>query len=161
MIIIGLDPGIARTGYGVLNTNQPQIFTQCGCLTTPANQPLADRLVTLGQNLTAIINQTSPDVAAIEEVFFGANVKTAMLTAQARGVLLYTLRQRNISIHSFTPLQIKSRLTGYGQASKQQVQALVASRLNLNTAPQPDDAADALAAALCLADNHSLKPTSP
>jgi len=153
MIILGLDPGIARTGFGVLNTAKAQSFISCGCLTTPPHQPTADRLLTLGQNLNALLDKFKPDQAVIEKIFFGANSKTAILTAQARGVLLYILRQRHISTRSLTPLQIKSQLTGYGQADKQQVQTMVMHLLDLNTVPTPDDAADALAAALCLANS--------
>ena len=151
MIILGLDPGIARTGFGVLNTAKSQSFVCCGCLTTSSRQPTADRLLALGQSLNATLDKYKPDKAVIEKIFFGANSKTAIVTAQARGVLLYILRQRKITTLSLTPLQIKSQLTGYGQADKSQVQAMVMRLLNLNTIPRPDDAADALAAALCLA----------
>lgn len=107
-----------------------------------------DRLSLLGTDLQKLIAEVKPDVAVVEQIFFGANSKTAMLTAQARGVLLYVLRQHHVSVESLTPLQIKSRLTGYGSANKQQVQAMVTKQLNLSDIPQPDDAADALAAAL-------------
>jgi crossover junction endodeoxyribonuclease RuvC len=149
MIILGLDPGIARTGFGVLDTTKPQSYICCGCLTTPAHQPTADRLLTLGQNLNTLINKYKPNKAVIEKIFFGNNSKTAILTAQARGVMLYILREHNIITESLTPLQIKSQLTGYGQADKKQMQQMIMRRLNLNSIPQPDDAADALAAALC------------
>lgn len=161
MIILGLDPGIARTGFGVLDTAKSQPFICCGCLTTPPHQPTADRLLTLGQNLNTIINKYKPNKAVIEKIFFGANSKTAILTAQARGVLLYILRQHNIITQSLTPLQIKSQLTGYGQADKSQIQEMVMRRLNLTTIPKPDDAADALAAALCvIRDKQSLQKTT-
>ncbi len=150
MIILGLDPGIARTGFGVINTTKPYPFICCGCLTTPSHQRTADRLLTLGQNLNDLINKHKPDKAIVEKIFFGANSKTAILTAQARGVLLYILRQHHITTQSLTPLQIKSQLTGYGRADKKQMQTMVMRQLNLNTVPSPDDAADALAAALCL-----------
>lgn len=104
----------------------------------------------LGNDLKQLLDDTHPDTAVVEQVFFGANAKTAMLTAQARGVLVYVLRQHNIPVETLTPLQIKSRLSGYGAADKQQVQHLVKIRLNLTAAPHPDDAADALAAALSL-----------
>lgn len=152
MVIIGLDPGLARTGFGILNTNQAHFFVRCGCLTTPTHDSLDSRLATLGQDLSALLLTVSPDQAAIEEIFFGRNTKTAIIIAHARGVLLYVLRQHHIPITSLTPRQIKSRLTGYGDASKHQVQTLIAQRLNLEQIPQPDDAADALAAGLCLAD---------
>lgn len=151
MIILGLDPGIARTGYGVIDTSQSKQFVRCGCLTTPEYDTPEDRLLQLGNDLLELVAEDSPDLAVVEKVFFGANSKTAMLTAQARGVLLYILRTKHIPVESLTPLQIKSRLTGYGAADKQQVQSVVTQQLRLSTTPQPDDAADALAAALCAA----------
>jgi len=153
MIILGLDPGLARTGYGLLNTEQSQLFVSCGCLTTKAGVATADRLLQLGQDLTQLIKQFGPDVAVIEQIFFNTNSSTAMLTAQARGVFSYLLRYHHIPVYSLTPLQIKSQITGFGQADKKQVQQAIRDRLHLNNLPQPDDAADALAAALCLVDN--------
>ncbi len=152
MIILGLDPGIARTGFGIIRAHQSPDFLRCGCLTTTPNEPTADRLFRLGQDLTKLIQQFHPDQAVIETVFFGKNAKTAMLTAETRGTLIYVLRQHHIPVFNLTPLQIKSRLTGYGSASKQQIQSMVVKRLSLTNAPQPDDAADGLAAALCLAE---------
>ena len=148
MVILGLDPGIARTGFGVINTEQTNSFVRCGCLITPQHLPLEDRLLMLGQDLTALLEAQHPDIAVVESVFFGNNKKTAMMTAQARGVLLFILRQHHIQVESLTPLQIKSRLTGYGAATKDQIQTLVTKLLHLDKVPQPDDAADALAAAL-------------
>lgn len=149
MVILGLDPGLARTGFGVVDMGRQPQYIRCGCLTTPRNLDLADRLSMLGQDLAALVEETHPQRAVVEEVYFGKNVKTAFMTAQARGVLLYVLRRHHIPVEHVTPLQVKSRLTGYGNADKQQVQRLVKERLNLSTAPEPDDAADALAAALC------------
>lgn len=153
MIALGLDPGIARTGFGVIDTKLPSLFVRCGCLTTPAYAAIEDRLHMLGQDLEQLITRTSPDIAVVEAVFFGKNAKTAFVTAQARGVLLYVLRKHHITVQSLTPLQIKSRLTGHGRADKKQVGELVVRRLGLNSVPQPDDAADALAAALCAVDS--------
>ncbi len=153
MIILGLDPGIARTGFGVINTQQAHWFVQCGCLTTPRSDQLADRLLNLGQDLEKIIKKYHPNQAVIEDIFFGANRKTAMSTAHARGTLLYILRSHHIPVTSLTPPQIKSRLIGAGHATKHQVQTIVTKRLKLTAVPQPDDAADALAAALCCADH--------
>lgn len=152
MIILGLDPGIARTGFGIVDTNTDALFIRCGCLTTGPEQGTPDRLREIGADLERIIIANRPDHAIVETVLFGNNQKTAMLTAETRGVLLYVLRQHHIPVSSLTPLQIKSRLTGYGQASKSQVQQVVSQRLHLTSVPEPDDAADALAAALCLAD---------
>lgn len=149
MIIIGLDPGLARTGFGAIDTEQEYPFLRCGCLTTSARQAADMRLHTIGQDLTTLLAEIQPDLAVVETVFFGKNSKTAMLTAETRGVLLYVLRQHKIPVHSLTPLQIKSRLTGYGTADKHQVQHLINRRLKLTAPLQQDDAADALAAALC------------
>ena len=153
MIFLGLDPGIGRTGFGIIDTSQPQPFIRCGCLTTPARDPLPERLYSLARDIDALVQEYQPQHAAVEDIFFGTNTATAMLTAHARGVLLYALCARHVPITSFTPLQIKSRLTGYGRADKEQVRYLVMQRLHLGSSPQPDDAADALAAALCLADS--------
>lgn len=152
MVVLGLDPGIARTGFGLINTEREPLFIRCGCLTTPAHDAEADRLESIGRDLVTLIATHRPDAAVVETVFFGNNAKTAMRTAETRGVLLYVLRQHHIPVHSLTPLQIKSRLTGYGAADKRQVQHVITQRLHLTTPPEPDDAADALAAALCIAD---------
>lgn len=156
MKILGLDPGIARTGFGIIDTSQKDLFVRCGCLTTPAGLPVEQRLAMIGQDLTQLLAAARPDQAVVEQVYFGANSKTAIVTAQTRGVLLYILTQHNIPIESLTPLQIKSRLTGWGRADKHQMQTMVRQRLKLTTLPQPDDAADALAAALCLTSPEQL-----
>lgn len=151
MIILGLDPGIARTGFGVIDTSKPQQFVRCGILATHPPNTDEDRILTLGQDLEELLGQTKPDIAVVEQIFFGKNHKTAIQTAQVRGMLLYILRKHHITIESLTPLQIKSRLTGYGAATKVQIQSVVRQQLRLDSLPQPDDAADALAAALCIA----------
>lgn len=158
MIILGLDPGIARTGYGIIDIHTQAQLVRCGVLTTSARADSADRLKELGSDLEKIVKSAKPDRAVVEQVFFGANSKTAIQTAHVRGVLLYVLRQNHIPVASLTPLQIKSQLTGYGRATKSQVQHLVTMRLNLDSAPQPDDAADAVAAALCFADTTAHAP---
>ena len=149
MIILGLDPGIARTGYGVVDTSKKAVFVRCGCITTLPIYSIEERLVTIANDIQHIINETHPDIGVVEEVFFGNNKKTAMVTAHIRGVILYILTSNQISVQSLTPLQIKSRLTGYGTASKEQIQRAITQQLHLTSSPQPDDAADALAAALC------------
>jgi crossover junction endodeoxyribonuclease RuvC len=156
MKILGLDPGIARTGFGLIDTAQERLYVTCGCLTTASMESAADRLVTLGTDLTTLVDRYRPDMAVVETVFFGSNSKTAMLTAETRGVLLYVLRKKRIVVQSLTPLQIKSRLTGYGSADKHQVQTVVMARLKLTGLPRPDDAADALAAALSLGEDAAL-----
>lgn len=152
MIIIGLDPGIARTGFGVVDTSRPHAFVRCGCITTPEELAEEDRLALLSSDLTSLLQDVRPAQSVVEQIFFGTNVSTAMRTAQARGVILCTLRQFHIPVTTLTPLQIKSRLTGYGNASKHQVQSVLMRRLKLSHLPEPDDAADALAAAVCVAD---------
>jgi crossover junction endodeoxyribonuclease RuvC len=151
MIILGLDPGTARTGFGIINTSAPGLFVRCGCITTPEGLSEEERLSILAQDLQELIREHHPDQAVVEQIFFGTNVKTAVRVAQARGVIIHTLHTNHIPITSLTPLQIKSRLTGYGAASKHQIQTVVTSYLKLSAVPQPDDAADALAAALSIA----------
>ncbi len=148
MIILGLDPGIARTGYGVVDTSQTHQFVRCGCITTPKTDSLETRLASVALDLTQIIRENRPDMAVVEEIFFGANAKTAITTAHVRGVIVYILAIHSIPIQALTPLQIKSRLTGYGAASKEQMQHAIKQQLRLTNIPRPDDAADALAAAL-------------
>jgi len=152
MIILGLDPGIARTGFGVIDTTRTSSFIRCGCLTTPAHDLVENRLVTIGKDLEQLITTYKPQAAMVEQIFFGTNRTTAIVTAETRGVLVYILGLHKIPIHSLTPLQIKSRLTGHGRATKHQIQMVIMKRLQLDSPPQPDDAADALAGALCLAD---------
>ncbi|OGY36722.1 MAG: crossover junction endodeoxyribonuclease RuvC [Candidatus Andersenbacteria bacterium RIFCSPHIGHO2_12_FULL_45_11b] len=149
MIILGLDPGIARTGYGIINTKEIHQFVQCGCITTLPIHALEHRLNDIADDLTSIITTHRPDIAIVEEIFFGKNAKTAISTAHVRGVLLQILTAHHIPIQGLTPLQIKSRLTGYGAATKAQIQHVITRQLHLSHIPQPDDAADALAAALC------------
>lgn len=149
MIILGLDPGIARTGYGVIDTSKPQQFVRCGCITTLPTQEQHHRLLDIAHDLNKILTTHQPDIAVVEQLFFGKNKKTAMSVAHVRGVLLYVLTKHGVEIQELTPLQIKSRLTGYGAASKTQVQHVIQKHLHLSSVPQPDDAADALAAALC------------
>lgn len=149
MIILGLDPGIARTGFGVLDAAAKNMFVRCGCIVTDDHLPLPERLTQLALDLTKLLRDARPDLAVVEQIFFGTNRKTAFATAQARGVILHIVHSHHVPIESLTPLQIKSRLTGFGAADKQQVQNMVRSQLRLTRAPQSDDAADALAAALC------------
>lgn len=157
--ILGLDPGVARVGFGIIKRDSmTSQYVRAGCLTTPQTMPIEDRLLMIGQDLETLIEATKPDCAVVEKVFFGINSKTAIAVSQARGVLMYILRKHNIPIEGLTPLQIKSRLTGYGVADKHQVQTLVMKLLNLNAAPQPDDAADALAAALSISPSFIPNP---
>jgi crossover junction endodeoxyribonuclease RuvC len=150
-IILGIDPGIADTGFGVIqkeNNGQISCLTY-GSIKTSAKEPLAERLVVLARELNKIIKKFSPSTAAIEQLFFNKNVKTALIVGQARGVVLLTLKQHKIDLCEFTPAQVKQAVAAYGQASKSQVQKMVKLLLRLKEIPKPDDAADALAIALC------------
>jgi crossover junction endodeoxyribonuclease RuvC len=149
-IILGLDPGIADTGYGLISVAGTKVSGLAyGSIKTKAGTDLIDRLAILNRDLDKIIKKYRPDLAAIEELFFNKNVRTALIVGQARGVALLTLRQNQVPMVEFTPSQVKQAVTAYGQASKLQVQKMVKLILHLDALPQPDDAADALALALC------------
>lgn len=150
MLVLGLDPGLASTGYGLVDGDGPDLkAVSYGVLRTPANTPLADRLVMLHRALRELLDRYRPDAAAVEELFFSTNARTAMVVGEARGVLLLTLAQAGVRMAEYTPLQVKQAITGYGQADKNQVQQMVRLLLNLADLPQPDDAADALAVSIC------------
>ena len=149
-IIIGIDPGIADTGYGVIEAGNGALnLIAYGSIKTPKNLELCQRLSQLQQQLKSILDQYQPQSAVIEQLFFCNNAKTALIVGQARGVALLTLHDFGLDIFELTPLQVKQGLTGYGSADKKQIQQMVKIILNLKTAPQPDDAADALAMAIC------------
>lgn len=152
MRIIGIDPGTGILGFGVIDyKNGKTTMVDAGVITTPAHTPLPDRLLEIYEGLTGIIAETKPSVMAIEKLFFAQNVTTAMSVSHARGVAMLTGRQANLEIEEYTPLQIKQTLTGYGRADKKQVQEMVKIQLGLSVVPKPDDAADALAAAIMCA----------
>lgn len=148
-IILGIDPGLADTGYGLIELKGSTIkFLSCGVIKTEAKLALADRLLILYQDLINLINQHQPDLAVVEELFFNKNIKTALMVSQARGVSLLAFKQKNIPLISLTPLQVKQAVCAYGRAPKEQVQKMVQKILKLKSIPQPDDAADALAIAI-------------
>ena len=150
MIILGIDPGIADTGYGVIKKEGDQYFlVECGSLKTPSQNDLPTRLEKLHSLLSHIIKKYTPTMIAVEELFFAKNVKTALTVAHARGVILLTAKVGGAEVREFTPLQVKQALTGYGRADKNQIQQMVKNILKLKEVPQPDDAADALAIAIC------------
>ena len=158
MKILGIDPGTATTGYGIIESKKDGIkVLEYGAVVTSKTRPLADRLQEIHQDLTKIIKTFRPQILAVESVFFYNNVKTAISVAQARGVVLLCAQQQKIKILEFTPLQIKNSLTNYGKADKKQVQYMVQKLLNLKSIPNPDDAADALAVAICAATRSYLK----
>lgn len=157
MIIIGVDPGYAIVGIGVVeyagNKFRP---IEYGAVTTPAGMATEDRLKKIYDEMTRLIDKHKPDAVAIEELFFNSNQKTAINVAQARGVILVAVRNRNIPIYEYTPLQVKQSVTGYGRADKQQIQQMVKTLLHLNVIPKPDDAADGLALAICHAHSNKI-----
>ena len=150
MRLIGLDPGLANTGFGVIETNPSARLIRAGCLTTVTGKPTGARLKLLGEQFDAVVAEFSPDVAVVERVFFGVNAKSAIVTAQAEGVLLLILALHNIPTKSVTPRQIKAAITGQPLASKELVQKCVQEYLKLTTPITPHHAADATAAALSL-----------
>lgn len=152
-IILGIDPGIADTGYGIIRAEkQKLICLDYGSIKTKAKTELADRLEIVNIELNKIIKKYCPGLIAVEELFFCKNVKTALVVGHARGVVLLTAKQNNIPTVEFTPLQVKQAVSTYGRAEKIQVQKMVKLLLNLKEIPQPDDAADALAVAICAAN---------
>lgn len=158
MIIIGIDPGTATTGFGIIDykeTAQQQLSClKYGVIETPAGMETAERLNIINLDLRRIIDDFQPEIIAIESLYFFKNVKTVMPVSQARGVILLTAFQKKIPITEYTPLQAKTAVTGYGRATKNQVQQMVKNLLTLEKIPKPDDAADALAIAICCA-NHT------
>lgn len=151
MIIIGIDPGTAAIGFGIIKKEEEISLIDYGCIKTPTNLTTAKRLEELYNQLIKLIKKHKPDIMAVEDIFFFKNLKTAIKVSQARGVILLTAAKSKISVFECTPLQIKQAVTGYGRAEKIQVQKMVKTLLNLKEIPKPDDAADALAAAICCA----------
>ena len=150
MIILGIDPGTATTGWGIIEVKSKLKITclGVGVIKTPANQALEKRLFTIYKDINILLKKYHPDTIAVENLFFGTNAKTALLVGQARGVVLLTAEMHKIPLFSYTPLQVKMALTGYGRAQKNQIGIMVTKMLNLTSIPKPDDASDALAVAL-------------
>ena len=149
MRILGIDPGTGILGFGVIDVVKGKFsLLDAGVITTPVKQADAVRLHTIFNELTSVIQDTSPQIMSVEKLFFAQNVTTAMTVAQARGVVLLCGKQAGLEIVEYTPLQIKQAMTGYGRADKKQMQEMVRVLLGLKQVPKPDDCADALAAAL-------------
>ncbi len=149
-IILGIDPGIADTGYGVIAKDGGNL--QCldyGSIRTPKNTALGERLMMLEKELDGLIDKYCPEIVGVEQLFFCNNATTAFMVGQARGVVLLTAAKHDLEIREFTPLQVKQAVCGYGKAQKQQIQQIVKLILGLKEIPKPDDAADALAVAIC------------
>ena len=150
MRILGIDPGYGITGFGLIDAQRGQFqLLRCGAITTPANTDFSWRLEVIYNDMVELLRVTKPDVVAIEELFFGQNVTTGIGVAQSRGVILLAIRQAGLPIHSYKPAQVKQSVVGYGNATKHQVQDMTRRLLRLETMPKPDDAADAIAIALC------------
>ncbi len=150
MIILGVDPGTAITGYGVVTSDGDDLSAIAyGAITTPSDWPMPDRLVHVHDQLVSLIEKYRPTDAVVEKLFFSKNVRTALSVGQARGVALLAAAQARLAVHEYTPLQIKQAVVGYGRAEKAQIQQMVKLLLQLDETPQPDDAADALAVAIC------------
>lgn len=148
MVILGIDPGLATTGYGIIKKDGSKITAvSFGCIKTLAKMPNAERLKLIHEDLGRLIKKHKPKCAGIEQLFFCKNLKTAIAVGQARGVILLTLAENNLPIYEFTPLQVKQTVTSYGNADKKQVQKMLKILLNLKDIPKQDDAADALAVA--------------
>lgn len=158
MKVLGIDPGLATTGWGLVQKVSPQSFRpiRYGCFLTPAREPLVVRLQSIARSLRELIASEKPDVAAIEELFFAKDSRTAANVGHARGVLLLVLADAGLPVFEYNPRSVKIALTGFGGAAKDQMQKMVQRLLSLPSMPKPDDAADALAIALCHLNTHRL-----
>lgn len=153
-IILGIDPGLATMGFGIINSGQGKLnLIDYGYIATKAGVPHAQRLKQISEELTKLIIKQKPKVIAVEQLFFYNNAKTAFAVGEARGVVILTACQNHLPIYEYTPLQVKQAVSAYGKASKLQVQRMVKLLLNLKEIPKPDDAADALAVAICCANS--------
>ena len=158
MIILGIDPGLATLGYGVIEViGDKRRLIQFGTLNTPAGQPMPQRLRAIFQGMNQLMDIYRPDDVAFEELFFSKNITTGMAVSAARGVALVAVVQRTENLYEYTPMQIKQAVTGYGGADKHQVQQMVKMLLNMREIARPDDAADALAVALTHANSMHMK----
>ena len=150
MVILGIDPGIATVGFGVLDFSDNKYrLIRCGVITTPAHTPLSARLEMIYSDLNELICAFRPNVVSVEELFFNTNITTGISVAHGRGVILLACQMAGLKIYEYTPLQVKQAVVGYGRAEKQQVMDMVKRLCNLSAPPKPDDAADAVALALC------------
>lgn len=158
MRTLGIDPGIATTGFGLVEEQgQKLVFIEHGVIKTSPKQNSKDRLQKIFIEAKQIIKAFKPQAVAIEKLFFGKNSKTAMTVGQARGVMLLCAAEAGVAVSEYTPLEVKIALTGYGRAEKKQIQQMVKTLLGLADIPKPDDAADALAIAICHHNSHKIK----
>lgn len=150
MRILGIDPGYGITGFGLVYAERNQFqLLRCGAITTPPNTDFAWRLTVIYNDMVQLLEMAKPDAVAVEELFFGHNVTTGINVAQARGVILLAVQQAGVPIFEYKPMQVKQSVVGYGNASKHQVMDMTKRILHLDAVPKPDDAADAVAIALC------------
>ena len=151
MLVLGLDPGLATTGYGLVaeGPSGDLSLVDYGAIITPAKRPLPERLLQIDRELSALLARHEPDVVAVEELFFSRNVTTALIVGQARGVIILGAARAGLLVREYKPMEVKQAVTGYGKASKTQVQEMVRMLLGLDHIPKPDDAADAVAVAVC------------
>lgn len=157
MIVLGIDPGVATVGFGVIRSeNNAQSAIQYGVIRTEKDLPLAERLKQIYEDVSRLIEVFAPDAVSVEELFFNSNARTAIMVAQGRGVILLAAQNKGVPIFECTPLQVKQAVTGYGRADKRQVMEMTRRLLKMEKVARPDDAADALAIALC----HARRATS-
>ena len=150
MRILGIDPGYGITGFGLIEADRSNCsLLRCGAITTPAGMDFSARLEIIYEDMRQLLAVAKPDAVAIEELFFGQNVTTGIGVAQSRGVILLAIRQAGLEVTSYKPSQVKQAVAGYGNATKHQVQEMTKRLLHLSQLPKPDDAADAIAIALC------------
>ena len=154
MIVLGIDPGTARTGYGIVAREGGRLsLVTYGCIETVPDRPLEARLLIIYETLTALLEQHRPEAVGVERLFFNKNVQTAFAVGQARGVVLLAAAQFGLPLYEYGPHEVKLAVTGYGRAAKDQVQRMVQAVLAMDELPRPDDAADALAVAVCTSNS--------
>jgi len=150
MLVLGIDPGTAITGFGLVAAQGRELqAVSYGCIRTPSNIPMAERLQRIYRDVSALLEKYAPQVVAVEELFFNKNTRTALAVGQARGVAILAAANRGVTVCEYTPLQVKQAVVGYGRAEKAQIQYMVRTLLSLAEEPKPDDVADALAIAVC------------
>ena len=150
MRILGIDPGVGTVGFGVIDTEKGRnTYVACGAITTPPNTALSPRLDMIYNDLNELIVTFSPDAISVEELFFSKNITTGIAVAHGRGVILLSCYRSGVPVYEYTPMQVKQAVVGYGNAKKNQVIYMVQRLLNMKAPPKPDDAADALALAIC------------
>ena len=161
MRILGIDPGYATTGFGLIEADRGSYkLLQYGVVTTPKDLPFQDRLVILYDDMMELLEATKPDAAAVEELFWGHNITTGIGVSHGRGVIMLAIAKSNVPYFEYTPMQVKQAVVGYGKAEKKQVIFMVSRMLGMKSPPKPDDAADALALAICHARSMTSKLTT-